>query len=833
MKKFFIAGLLLMHVMVDAQNNVGIGTNTPGASAKLDITATDKGVLLPRVALTGTTDAATITTPATSLLVYNTATSGVSPNNVIPGYYYNSGTSGSPVWTRLNTSASTDTLGWTKATTASTKASQTDNQYVTGNIGAGDFSGSSPSGKLDVKGNVLVRGINTNTPLAATSALDLYLGRGGNSAMGAGQSSADVSFQYAGTAGAGWRNFIVSRHDNVVSSNKNAIDFYLNNSVSSAASTGLNSAGTLSAGTVHGMSITATGVGIGTNAPNTSAILDIISTSKGVRLPNVALTGTTDAATVATPPLSLLVYNTATAGVSPNNVIPGFYYNSGTSGSPVWQRLNTSNRSDTLGWTKAATSSVMAGKSDNQYVTGNVGIGNFSASSPGANLVVIGNGIIGTTSNSVSGTNSLAVGTGNTISGTTSIAIGNGNTILGANCYAVGTQSRAEADHSMVAGYTDTSTASATGVYGYGNNVSGFTGFASGDRNKVRGQNAFSSGFSNNVNGDGGFASGQNNISASYCEIAMGANGTSYTAIGTTSFNSADRLLNIGNGSSSASRSDAFTIFKNGNVGFSASSPSTIIAIGGDAARTIGMERTTLIADAPALTLQAAGAKSGQTDKGGGDLILSAGIITGNGNAAGSSNIIFKTATPLGSSSSADQSPSQKMKIKGDGTVNITNLAGTGNRIVYADASGNLNVSSASVVMNSNHPASSPQAAGSTTTSVVPVTADMNVSIGDVIIIQSNVVLKLSSGDSTDDFFIYPTMSGTATVAFSNATSSPYKLLYTPDESASDHDNYKPVSYLEYGTVTAAGTLNARLDVQNTGDDTWEYSQAVLIMRKQ
>lgn len=74
---------------VDAANHkVGIGTVAPDASAKLDISATDKGILIPRVALTATNAAAPVSSPVTSLLVYNTATAGAAPNNVLPGYYY-------------------------------------------------------------------------------------------------------------------------------------------------------------------------------------------------------------------------------------------------------------------------------------------------------------------------------------------------------------------------------------------------------------------------------------------------------------------------------------------------------------------------------------------------------------------------------------------------------------------------------------------------------------------------------------------------------------------------------------------------------------------------
>jgi hypothetical protein len=74
--------------------NVGInGTAaTPDPSAMLDVSATDKGMLIPRVALTAANVAGPITSPLTSLLIYNTATAGTVPNDVAPGYYYWDGT---------------------------------------------------------------------------------------------------------------------------------------------------------------------------------------------------------------------------------------------------------------------------------------------------------------------------------------------------------------------------------------------------------------------------------------------------------------------------------------------------------------------------------------------------------------------------------------------------------------------------------------------------------------------------------------------------------------------------------------------------------------------
>ena len=92
MKKIIFI-LLLVSPCVFSQT--GIGTTTPNASAKLDVSATDRGFLPPRVALTAANAFSPITgtsSAAAGLLVYNTATAGTAPNNVVPGYYYWNGT---------------------------------------------------------------------------------------------------------------------------------------------------------------------------------------------------------------------------------------------------------------------------------------------------------------------------------------------------------------------------------------------------------------------------------------------------------------------------------------------------------------------------------------------------------------------------------------------------------------------------------------------------------------------------------------------------------------------------------------------------------------------
>jgi len=113
MKPFLSVILLvgLSVIKVIGQNNVGINAtgSNPNSSAGLDVDFTDKGVLIPRVALTQTTSNAPIgASVVTSLLVYNTAT----VNDVTPGYYYWNGTK----WVQLLTSSqgctSCTTAGW-------------------------------------------------------------------------------------------------------------------------------------------------------------------------------------------------------------------------------------------------------------------------------------------------------------------------------------------------------------------------------------------------------------------------------------------------------------------------------------------------------------------------------------------------------------------------------------------------------------------------------------------------------------------------------------------------------------------------------------------------
>jgi len=116
----YIFLFLFLAYTVSAQT--GIGTTTPEASAKLDVSSSNKGFLPPRITLSSVTDNTTIPNPATGLLVYNTG------NNVglVAGYYYWNGS------------------GW--ATIATATGSGVSASYARGSRTSGQTTGLSTNG---------------------------------------------------------------------------------------------------------------------------------------------------------------------------------------------------------------------------------------------------------------------------------------------------------------------------------------------------------------------------------------------------------------------------------------------------------------------------------------------------------------------------------------------------------------------------------------------------------------------------------------------------------------------------------------------------------------
>ena len=117
---FFSLFVLIGHAQT------GIGTTAPNASAKLEVAATDKGFLLPRMTAA---QRGLIPSPANGLLVYQTDGDA--------GFYVNTGIPATPVWTRVN-------MDWTR--TGTNLSYTAGNVSTTGNLTGGNASTSTISG---------------------------------------------------------------------------------------------------------------------------------------------------------------------------------------------------------------------------------------------------------------------------------------------------------------------------------------------------------------------------------------------------------------------------------------------------------------------------------------------------------------------------------------------------------------------------------------------------------------------------------------------------------------------------------------------------------------
>jgi hypothetical protein len=91
---FFIA---LIFIPVSF-SQIAIGSFSVDPSAALDVNSSNKGLLIPSISLQSSIDVSTIVSPTTGLIIYNTSSSGTSPSQVFPGYYFYNGAN----WELLN-----------------------------------------------------------------------------------------------------------------------------------------------------------------------------------------------------------------------------------------------------------------------------------------------------------------------------------------------------------------------------------------------------------------------------------------------------------------------------------------------------------------------------------------------------------------------------------------------------------------------------------------------------------------------------------------------------------------------------------------------------------
>lgn len=122
----------------------------------------------------------------------------------------------------------------------------------------------------------------------------------------------------------------------------------------------------------------------------------------------------------------------------------------------------------------------------------------------------------------------------------------------------------------------------------------------------------------------------------------------------------------------------------NNRLGLLTQAPSFDLSLGGEADFTIQQEREATADTAGRnAKLQAGGAKSGSTDKAGGNLTLASGIATGTG----TSRVLVQTAGG-GSTGTDDAAPATALEVQGDGTV----IAGKQAQLAQAATGGFLQI---------------------------------------------------------------------------------------------------------------------------------------------
>lgn len=129
---------LLVHLIGFSQVKIGNNPNSINPNSILELESTNKGLLLPRLALTSTLNATPLVNHIAGMTVYNTATTG----DVTPGFYFNNGVN----WIRIADAKEKDN-DWHEVGGSNAPNDINDNIFTNGKVGIGTIS---PSNNLHV-----------------------------------------------------------------------------------------------------------------------------------------------------------------------------------------------------------------------------------------------------------------------------------------------------------------------------------------------------------------------------------------------------------------------------------------------------------------------------------------------------------------------------------------------------------------------------------------------------------------------------------------------------------------------------------------------------------
>ncbi|MEQ1733868.1 MAG: phage tail protein [Bacteroidia bacterium] len=327
MKKLTLLICTAYTLNATAQSNIGINTASPDASSILDITHNARGLLIPRLQLVASNNPAPIVAPALSLLVFNLLPSGVFPNDVKTGYYYWDGAKwvgigGAPPATTNTLSSSVNTITSTvDGLVATAPAVNTVSNTLTG------------TNLTTTVNGIAGTAINLSTIVPATtntmSSTGNTITNTTNGVIATAPAVNTVSNALTGTNLTTTVNGVVGATLDLSTIIPPSNNWSLLGNAGTVAAT--NFVGTTDAvdlvtrtNNTEKMRVTSAGnVGIGTTTPNAKALLDMVSTSKGLLMPRVttvqrlAINNNTADATIA----GLQVYDLTTST---------FWYHDGT-----------------------------------------------------------------------------------------------------------------------------------------------------------------------------------------------------------------------------------------------------------------------------------------------------------------------------------------------------------------------------------------------------------------------------------------------------------------------------------------------------------------------
>lgn len=252
-----------------------------------------------------------------------------------------------------------------------------------------------------------------------------------------------------------------------------------------------------------------------------------------------------------------------------------------TGGTPGVNKVLTSDAVGLASWVDPNTLVNGGGTLDQAYDFGGAGVGRTITADAGAVRIL---GVDGFVSTGTYGSGAIP-------------ATGAGSRMMwypGKSAFRVGYINGAHWDDANIGAYSF-----ATGISTY---AQGYAAFAAGSSTQAHGNNSISLGSNSTASGTnaitigsscltqngstsstaigygnqtfGNFATsmGYFNFANSFAEFVVGAYNTNLTG-STTGWVASDRLFTVGNGTSSAARSDAFVILKNGNTGIGTAGP--------------------------------------------------------------------------------------------------------------------------------------------------------------------------------------------------------------------------------------------------------------------